>query len=465
MESLILRKKGRKKFIFTPFRVAALATLLFILILTIVAMTSLKLYGRFDLTATKRYSLSEQTVHILENTRKEVKALGFFTPSVSQQEETSALLKLFSDTTRFFSYEIINPEKNPGRTRQFGKIVPGTLVLESGKRWEKLRNPDEASIVSAIIRITQEESRKVYFTIGHGELYLDDTTESGLARTKNMLESIGYDVSAVNLLKTASVPSDADVIVISGPRKDFFIDELDELYAYVKKGGSLLVMIDPLPLPGIEGFTRRFGIHLGNGVIIDKSRKLAGSDFLVTLVDQYSTHEITEEIDSVSIFPLSRSVQGTGLREEGITLFPLVRTSEASWLETNVMDLFQKGIGTFDELADERGPLILAIAGEIEGSLRNEQQRYGRIVVYGDSDFIKNTYFDQGANGDLFISSIFWLTKEKDLSASPPMDREFSPIILTKPQIQLLFWLAVVLLPLFALVTGVLVIRKVRWQG
>jgi len=462
VEKVNLSREGKKQFFLTPLQVSVLATLLLLAILTVVAMTSLKLYGRYDTTVTRRYSLSEQTLSVLENIHREVRALGFFTPAHPHEEKTVELLKQISDATKYFTFEIINPEKNPGRTRKYGKIVSGTLVLESGERWEKVLKPNENTILSAVIRITGDEERGIYFTVGHGEQSLDDTAESGLAKAMNALGSLAFDASPVNLLKLENVPEDADVVVISGPTKDFFVDELDNLYAYIEKGGSLLIMMDPDHLPELEQFCQRFGIHLGRGVIIDKSKKITGSDFLMTLVDQYSNHDITGEIDSVSIFPLSRSVQVSGVRREGITLFPLVRTSDESWIETDVFNLFNNGICRFDELEDERGPHTIAVACEVEGVSEDMQNKVGRIIVFGDSDFVQNTYFDQGANGDLFMNSVLWLSREKDIIASPPVVHEFYPIILTKPQLQLLFWLAVILLPLLSLFIGIFVIRKIR---
>jgi len=460
-----LRRIFKNNIQLSPLHITIISTLIIIAVLTFVALISLKLYKRVDLTIKKKYSLSEQTIKVFNSINKDISAVGFFTPDHQEREKIITLLKLFSDTTKHFTFEIVNPEINPGRSHKYGKILSGMVVVESGIHWEKINKPNETSILSAILRITSEEKRIVYFLQGHGEKELDNIENSGLLRVKNILESLGYDVKPVSFLKTNGVPDDADVVVVPGPEKDFFIEDLNDMNEYLEKGGALLILVDPNNLPNLEQFCRQFGINLGKGVVVDKSKRIPGSDFLVTLVEQYSNHEITAEIDSVSIFPLSRSVNVSGIKRKEINIIPLARTDEKSWLETDLVNLFNNGIPLFDELKDEKGPLTIAVAGELRNYQKEDQQYYGRLVIIGDSDFATNNYFDQGANADLFVNSVLWLNRQKNLIASRPSDQEFYPILLTESNSKLIFWLTVVIFPLIVLIAGVLVIKKVRWQS
>lgn len=435
-----------------------MTTVILLAVLVFLALLSITIYRRYDLTVTKKYSLSEQTVNALDNLDRKISAVGFYTPSHHERENTVSLLKRFSDASEQFAFEIVNPEKNPGRTRRYGKIADGTVVVEAGSLWEKIKKPDETSILSAVLRISSEKEKRVYFIQGHGEKGPEDRGSSGLKRAGDVLGSLGYDLFSLNLLKTGTIPKVAGAVVLAGPKKDLFQEELAKLDLYLKDGGALVVLADPNILPNLARFCRSLGVALGSGVIIDKSNRLSGSDLVVTLIDQYSTHEITEEIESVTIFPLSRSVEPLGINNRDILISPLARTGADAWLETDLPGLFRQGVAEFDGLNDVRGPVTVAVAGEIQSS-------GARFVVFGDSDFASNTYFDQGANGDVFVNSILWLNREKELIASRPFDQEFYPIVLTKSQLRLLFWISVVLLPAAALSVGVYVVRRVRWRG
>ena len=292
--------------------------------------------------------------------------MGFFTLDHQEREKSIMLLKLISDASKHFTFEIVNPEINPGRTRKYGKILSGNVVVESGNHWEKINKPNETSILSAVLRITSEAKRIVYFSEGHGEKELDDIEDLGLLRVKNTLESLGFDVRPVNFLKMNGVPDDADVVVVPGPEKDFFIAELNTMNDYLETGGALLVLVDPNHLPNFEQFCRDLGITLGKGVIIDKSKRISGSDFLVTLIDQYGKHEITADIENVK-----QSLTGTQCQKCASSLVHI------STVEDLVENLGEKAeeIGAKVEMISsqtEEGNILLNFGG-IGAILRYKQ--------------------------------------------------------------------------------------------
>ncbi len=41
------------------------------------------------------------------------------------------------------------------------------------------------------------------------------------------------------------MPDDATVVVVAGPKTDYFAPEVDALRAFLKKGGKLLLLLDP----------------------------------------------------------------------------------------------------------------------------------------------------------------------------------------------------------------------------
>ncbi|MBO0350531.1 ABC transporter, partial [Phormidium pseudopriestleyi FRX01] len=81
--------------------------------------------------------------------------------------------------------------------------------------------------------------------------------------------------------------------------------------------------------------------------------------------------------------------------------------------------------------------------------------REARLVVIGNSEFAIDGNFQLQLNGDVFLNSVSWLSKqnEQTLSIRPKavLNRRIS---MTPQQAQQLAWAAVGFLPLFGLVTA-----------
>ena len=86
---------------------------------------------------------------------------------------------------------------------------------------------------------------------------------------------------------------------------------------------------------------------------------------------------------------------------------------------------------SLDEGVDTPGPISLAVAVEGEG---------GRLVVFGDSDFATNQYFDYQGNGDLqLLNALSWLPEDESLISIRPRQAGYNPIALTDSQGEWIF--------------------------
>ena len=97
------------------------------------------------------------------------------------------------------------------------------------------------------------------------------------------------------------------------------------------------------------------------------------------------------------------------------------------------------------------GPRLLGVA--VEGELAGGSKPF-RAVIIGDGDFASNSFFPYMSNSDLALSAVRWLVHEERGQAVasripvPPM------ILLTASQMQLIFLVLVVLLPLAVVAAG-----------
>src|SRR5439155_21335545 len=103
------------------------------------------------------------------------------------------------------------------------------------------------------------------------------------------------------------------LVVVAGPRTDFFPQEVDALRKYLEKAGKLLLEIDPPdkadspPLANLIALAHDWGVQLGNDVVVDVSGmgRLIGTDASVPVAANYPSHPITRRSNFLAAFPLA----------------------------------------------------------------------------------------------------------------------------------------------------------------
>ncbi len=414
---------------------------------------------RFDLTEGKLHSLSDLTVETLQGLEQDVEALAFMDGGENIRLEL--LLAEFSARGARFSYEFIDPDRDPVRTEEHGIKRYNTLLLKSGDKEQQLIDLEEREITNALLKLTRDRQERVYLSVGHGE-HRPSNDPDGLGLLKKRLADIDYALQdSLFLAREQRVPADCAVLIIAGPRTPFLPIEIDAVRTYLEGGGAVLALLDPLYVSGLEGLLGEWGIVLGDDFVIDTSGigSLFGLDFTTPVSVSYGEHPITRKHRGVMTFyQLGRSVQFDASAAEGLTGAELALTSEAGWAETDLSVLRGEGDNTvkLDEGVDRPGPVALGAAATRGG---------GRLVVFGDSDFATNQYFDYQGNGDLVLNSLSWLAEDESLISIRPREAGYNPIALTESQGEWVFWISVVIYPLAIALVGMLVVsRKGRWS-
>ena len=209
---------------------------------------------RWDLTETKRYTLSQQSIDVVSKLDQEVEVLAFFGLGSPEGDNFRDLMERYKEHTTLIKVETYDPMSNPILAEQ-NKIVTdaGTVILKAGDKTQRLESSfDEEALTNALIRLASSKEHKVCFVTGHGERELDDeSTAEGLGMAKVRLEGTNYKVESINLLNNPPTPETCEVVVLASPRADLIEQELDRLAAYVSAGGGLVVALDPVEAPEI----------------------------------------------------------------------------------------------------------------------------------------------------------------------------------------------------------------------
>ena len=411
--------------------------------------------ARWDLTENKRHSLSPQTIRLLGSLKTDVSAIAFFR---SDQPGKRAAEDLFKQYARYangrFTWKSTDPDREPGLARRYGIEAYGTVVLETKTKSEKVLDAEEEKLTNALVKVTREGKRLVYVVQGHGERELANADKPGLSEAKAAMEKVNYEVKPLVLARTGTVPADAALVIVPGPRTDPFPPELDALDAYVRGGGKLLVMADPFQGDGLRKYLPKYGIELGQDLVVEENPigRLFGIGPEVPIVQQYEAHPITREMGGVStLFPLTRSLAAAKTPPKGVSVVALARTSPQSWGETDRAGL-ERGAAKPDP-QDPKGPLAVAMVATLEKA---------RIVVYGTSNLAANQFLNVQGNRDFFLNTVSWLAEEEDQISIRPRSARPTPVFMNSQQAQVVFLLPVVILPGLALVGGIAAVLRRR---
>jgi ABC-type uncharacterized transport system involved in gliding motility auxiliary subunit len=450
---------GRNLRFGTNLAIAAIAVLG---IITLVEAISLRHSHRFDMTANKRYSLSPQSQQLMAELPQAVKATAFYQDAQTGRESAKDLLDQYAYYGKQFTYEFIDPDRNPGLAKRYGITSYGTIVLESGEKEEKVLVADEENLTNTLLKVIREGKKVVYFLEGHGEHSINNTEREGYSEAKRAIESQNYMVNPLSLLTAGKLPDDASILIIAGPRKDLLEGELAEITRFIEGGGKVLFLVDPEGPPGLTPYLADYGMQVVEGVVVDPVSRLFGMDYLTPVIVSYEPHPITKNFEVASFFPLALSVKTADKMPERASAQILAKTSPNSWLERGQEERqgIARGEGrlAYNEGVDEKGPVSVVAVATVtprrDGATDKEPKK-ARIVVFGDSDFASNNYLNLSGNRDLFLNTVSWLAEEENLIAIRPKEGGsfFAPV--TATQERLIFWLSMIVLPAVVVGSGV----------
>jgi ABC-type uncharacterized transport system involved in gliding motility auxiliary subunit len=449
------------------------AAVLVVLILGVIALVEAVSYRhsyRVDLTENKRWSLSPQTVKVVGELSVPVRAIAFFRPDQPGKRTAEDLLKQYTGRSDGkFTWEVIDADRNPLVAREYAFESYGTVVLEATlkdgqRKQEKLQDLDEEKLTNALIRVTRPGKRTVYFLKGHGEKDPGSNDRTGYGQMKAAVEKLNYEVKDLVLARETKVPDDATIVVAAGPQKELLPNEIEALVGYVARAGKVFFMVDPFQNTGLGPTLERYGLGLGNDVIIDISPtgRRAGAGPEIPVVVDYVAHPITRDFRFATFFPVARSVTVKDKPPEGVSAMALARTSSESWGETN-QDQIRTGQVKPDP-GEARGPLTIAAVATIDAkdAPADRKGAKARIVLVGDSDFAANEFVNLSGNRDFFLNTLSWLAEEENLIAVRPKESRGAPVFLTAAQGQVMFLVPVVLVPLAVIVAGVVAVARRR---
>ena len=450
--------------------IASVSVLVVLGILIAVNYLSNRQNKRWDLTANRQYSLSEQTVKLLQSLESPVKFTVFdqearferFRPRLTEYD-------YYSDQVEV---EYIDPDKRPVPAKEYEIQTYGTVVVEYMGRRERVTTEQEQDLTNALIKVMNPQEKRVYFLSGHGEKDPADTERTGYSSIIEALRRDNYQWEKLVLAQTNAIPENATVLVIAGPKTDLLDAEVELLRGYLARSGKMLIMLDPAEnlkstasLPRLSALLNEWGVEATNSVIVDVSG-LTSVATVPVAAPPYPNHVVTDRFNLITMFPMARAIVPAKGAPPERTAQPLVQTTPRAWAEVNLASLEGDGLQPEPDKGDTTGPVSMAVAVAVPTkaddakpaeSKEGEEQRNPetRLAVFGDSDFVANAYLGIEGNGDLFMNTVNWLAQQESLIAIRPKEAADRRLTMTANHVRGMFWLSIVLVPALVLGTGV----------
>lgn len=436
-----------------------------VIILIIINLIAVRHGSRFDVTSNKRFTLSPQTIQILESLKEPVHTYSFFRELDEDYEKIQDLLQLYQHASKSFFYQNVDADKNPTMAAKFDVTSYNTVVLQKGDSFRKVTEAGEHALTNSLIRLIQGETlRRVCFTTGNGEYDLDSMESDGLFMLKIALQNANYQVESINLMSMDANLEECDVLAVVSPAHDPVDAVIDRIRKFIDGGGRLFIALDPGAHGKYRELLAEYGIAVGENIIIDPK---GFQNVLQPIVDNYPPHDITKGFSSGLVFHIAGSVSEAEPSNEAWSIYNLAMTSDQTYAKTDLDSLTTDSID-FDSEHDVSGPFSIAVAAEqADFSIHSETDdtSRSRIVAVGDADFISNVFLQTLAAHQPFILNIFhWLSDEKDLIAIPPRETISQPLMLQSSQLLSAFFIPIVIIPLCVAVFGIvrIVIRRRR---
>ncbi len=435
---------------------AVLSVLLVVAILVLLNYIVDRHSVRVDLTEGQIHSISDQTENVLEGIYNEVEILAFFDESGVDWDEFRDLLDEYTKRSSNLVVRYIDPDKSPGLATKYGVVDFSTVVVKDENREIKLElsNPltggiaenAEEQITNALVRLSKNDAKSVYFATGHGERdHRDDLEPKGLGLLYRSIRNDGYNVDGIVLLKDNNLAGGSSVLIMASPKEKLSDQEKETIDNFLNSGGKAIFMVEPKSGYDLVRMLRRYGVMLNDDVVIDPSSKLVGGGDISPIVSEYVPHDITYDYKLLTIYPYTRSIDIDPKRNSLAKL--IAKTGEYSWSENN-FELFDEGIAEQNE-SDVAGPVgVVAVA---------ETDRGGRIAVFGGVDFASNRFLDFYGNKDFILNTLNWVAGEENYISIRPRYAKESVITITEDQINKLFGFSVIALPLVIILLGTIV--------
>jgi ABC-2 type transport system permease protein len=358
-------------------------------IVSLINFLSSRRFIRADLTADKRYTISQSTKKVLKRLDDIVTIDAYFSRQPARIAQLRQSVRDMLEEYRAFSKNLqinfIDPATGDEAQKQqlrfigipemqinviekdkaeIANVYMGIAILYADKK-EVLPVVQttanlEYDLTSAILKVTSKEIKTIGFLTGHDEL---DVFGQAFGPLRQEL-SKQYDVRKVPIEADKAIDADVATLVVAGPKKELTEREKYEIDQFIMRGGRALFLVDPVLIQyeglnvsslttGLNDLLEHYGVKLNDNLVLDVFMdQLTYSQGFMTVTTgyayfikvlkqyQYRTGEtsdglskdsiITNQLESLT-FPWAGSLELIPNVDAPVEAIALAKTSRGGW--------------------------------------------------------------------------------------------------------------------------------------
>jgi hypothetical protein len=362
------------------------------------------------------------------------------------------------------------PDKAGGETQrrfvyegELSELDISQVVSGQSRDIRRTHFKGEMLFTSALQHVSAFRPLKAYFVQGHAEHNPDSNDKlMGYSKLAGVLKDNNVKYETLTLFGSGDIPADCNLLIIAGPHDPYLTEELDKIERYLKQGGRLFLLFNwatAKKTTGLEKLINRWGVEVGANLVVDRDNSVQKDNDI--LVRQFSDHALTKPLlQSRGLYMvLPRSV--TRIQKEASPAdAPKVELLATTGPNGRVLtDIREKPLAISPRPDDFVGAVPLIAAVE-KGTIRGISADRGstRIVVVGDSYFLRNGTIESVANLEFASYAINWLLARNEfLLALPPRPIKEYKLSMTQSQRAAVSWILLAGMPGSVLLMGLLV--------
>ena len=380
-------------------------------------------YRNIDVSDNKIYEITDTSREMLKSLDKEIK-FTVFAEKDSTDERIQTFLKKYTGLSDKIEVEWVDPVLHPSELTENNMEADGILISceETGKStsvtFDDILVTDEYSyymtgsssptefdgegqFTSAINFVASGETKKLYYTSGHGE----QTFSSSVTE---LLEKNNIEGEEVNLLMTNEIPEDCEQLMLYAPTADISEEEKERILSYMSEGGKVFIILGEMEgdAPNLDALLNEYGMQREEGYIADMQRNYQGNYYYI-FPEITATGELAEGLSSDMVLLVNaHGLTMTDAARDTISVTEFMQTSSQAYAVTE--ETQEEGTYTLGAVATETISSEEEDA-EDESSDSEEETKESRLTVVSSDSLIDSQLTDNLAtleNLDLFMNAV-----------------------------------------------------------
>lgn len=439
--------------------------------LVIVNFVSAHYFLRFDLTKNNIFSLSEPTKKMVSNLDDQVTVKVFFTDNLPAQYANNRrylkdqLEELRSLSNGKLNYQMIDPAGNPELEKEAQDFnIPGVQVnVFENERYEVKKaymglvilyeqKRELIPVIQSMDNFEFDFSTTLNRMVNVSLPSLATSTDFGMSgwTGKDGIQqylSKQYNLTTVSIANENGIPDSIRSLILFTPKDSLSKTAELNIKKYLERGGQLAWLFDRVSVNlqqgsgqdirnGMENIFREYGVRFSGNLVQDlQCAAISVSDprspfpfpvqvqmpYLPIVSNFSKSSVISRGLDAVS--PVFISAISIDSIPTGLTHDVVMRSGEASKMVSGFYF-----INPFEEhdkatFIEKEIPLAVSLEGKF-----GKSDNAGKLFLMTDEEFTNDNYIRNGANVQLILNIVYWISDDKGLMAIPSKKDFIQPL-------------------------------------